>query len=161
MIDKFHDPLISPRETARYLRISDAMIRSWLTETVIGEPLVHGVRVAPRGGFSLPFAGVVEAYVLRSLLLDMQLGKRLVREVVAASYFGVSGAMSAFTIAFQVPNLVRSLFADAALQRVVRQERDVTVHPLRQARRGRARRLSRDLARDRDRQDGRQCGAET
>jgi putative peptidoglycan lipid II flippase len=40
----------------------------------------------------------------------------LVREVVAASYFGVTGPMSAFTIAFQVPNLVRSLFADAALQ---------------------------------------------
>ena len=40
----------------------------------------------------------------------------LVREIVAASYFGVKGPMSAFTIAFQVPNLVRSLFADAALQ---------------------------------------------
>jgi putative peptidoglycan lipid II flippase len=40
----------------------------------------------------------------------------LAREVVAASYFGVSGAMSAFTIAFQVPNLVRALFADSALQ---------------------------------------------
>jgi len=40
----------------------------------------------------------------------------LVREVVAASYFGVSGAMSAFTIAFQVPNLIRALFADSALQ---------------------------------------------
>jgi putative peptidoglycan lipid II flippase len=40
----------------------------------------------------------------------------LVREVFAASYFGVHGPMSAFTIAFQVPNLVRSLFADAAIQ---------------------------------------------
>ena len=40
----------------------------------------------------------------------------LVREIVAASYFGVKGPMSAFTVAFQVPNLVRSLFADAALQ---------------------------------------------
>jgi putative peptidoglycan lipid II flippase len=40
----------------------------------------------------------------------------LIREIVAASYFGISGAMSAFTIAFQVPNLVRSLFADAAIQ---------------------------------------------
>jgi putative peptidoglycan lipid II flippase len=39
----------------------------------------------------------------------------LVREIVAASYFGVKGPMSAFTIAFQVPNLVRSLFADAAI----------------------------------------------
>jgi putative peptidoglycan lipid II flippase len=39
----------------------------------------------------------------------------LAREVVAARYFGTSGPMSAFTAAFQVPNLVRSLFADAAL----------------------------------------------
>lgn len=39
----------------------------------------------------------------------------LAREIVAASYFGTSGAASAFTIAFQVPNLVRGLFADAAL----------------------------------------------
>ncbi|HVQ60128.1 MAG TPA: murein biosynthesis integral membrane protein MurJ [Solirubrobacterales bacterium] len=38
------------------------------------------------------------------------------REVVAAGFYGVSGAMSAFTIAFQVPNLIRALFADAALQ---------------------------------------------
>ena len=40
----------------------------------------------------------------------------LVREIVAASYFGTSGAMSAFTIAFLIPNTVRSLFADAAIQ---------------------------------------------
>src|SRR5947208_13184896 len=39
----------------------------------------------------------------------------LVREVVASSYFGTTGAFSAFTIAFQVPNLVRSLVADAAV----------------------------------------------
>ncbi|MBS1679898.1 MAG: murein biosynthesis integral membrane protein MurJ [Actinobacteria bacterium] len=40
----------------------------------------------------------------------------LAREIVAAGYFGVKGPVSAFTIAFQVPNLVRALFADAALQ---------------------------------------------
>jgi putative peptidoglycan lipid II flippase len=39
----------------------------------------------------------------------------LIREIVASSYFATSGAFSAFTIAFQVPNVVRSLFADAAL----------------------------------------------
>src|SRR4051794_8908466 len=39
----------------------------------------------------------------------------LVREIVASSYFATSGAFSAFTIAFQVPNLLRSLFADSAL----------------------------------------------
>ncbi len=38
------------------------------------------------------------------------------REVVAAGIYGINGPVSAFTIAFQVPNLVRSLFADAALQ---------------------------------------------
>ncbi|MFI5028819.1 MAG: murein biosynthesis integral membrane protein MurJ [Solirubrobacterales bacterium] len=40
----------------------------------------------------------------------------LAREVVAAGYYGISGPMSAFTIAFAVPNLIRALFADAALQ---------------------------------------------
>src|ERR671936_519663 len=39
----------------------------------------------------------------------------LAREIVASSYFATSGAFSAFTIAFQAPNVVRSLFADAAL----------------------------------------------
>src|SRR5207237_7847638 len=39
----------------------------------------------------------------------------LVREVVAAYYFGATGKINAFTVAFQVPNLVRALVADAAL----------------------------------------------
>lgn len=39
----------------------------------------------------------------------------MIREVVAARYFGTSGAASAFTVAFQVPTLIRNLFADAAL----------------------------------------------
>jgi putative peptidoglycan lipid II flippase len=39
----------------------------------------------------------------------------LVREIIAASFFGTSGPMSAFTIAFQIPNLVSNLFANAAL----------------------------------------------
>ena len=39
----------------------------------------------------------------------------LVREIVAAGLFGTRVEASAFTIAFQVPNLLRSLVADAAL----------------------------------------------
>ena len=39
----------------------------------------------------------------------------LVREIVAANYFGARGPINAFTIAFQIPNLVRALVADAAL----------------------------------------------
>ncbi len=39
----------------------------------------------------------------------------LVREIVVRRYFGVEGRINAFTVAFQVPNLVRALVADAAL----------------------------------------------
>jgi putative peptidoglycan lipid II flippase len=39
----------------------------------------------------------------------------LAREIAAAAYFGVTGPASAFTLAFQVPNLIRALVADAAL----------------------------------------------
>ncbi len=39
----------------------------------------------------------------------------LVREIAVASFFGTSGPFSAFTIAFQIPNLVSNLFANAAL----------------------------------------------
>src|SRR4029079_2946314 len=39
----------------------------------------------------------------------------LVRRGVAAAYFGATGPASAFTLAFQIPNLIRALVADAAL----------------------------------------------
>jgi putative peptidoglycan lipid II flippase len=39
----------------------------------------------------------------------------LVREIVVRRYFGVEGPINAFTIAFQVPNLVRALLADMAM----------------------------------------------
>ena len=38
----------------------------------------------------------------------------LVREIVVANYFGARGPINAFTVAFQIPNLVRALVADAA-----------------------------------------------
>ncbi len=39
----------------------------------------------------------------------------LVREVVAAALYGTKGPIAAFVVAFQVPNLLRSLVADSAL----------------------------------------------
>ena len=39
----------------------------------------------------------------------------LVREIIAARFFGTTSAYSAFTIAFQIPNLISNLFANAAL----------------------------------------------
>ena len=39
----------------------------------------------------------------------------LFREILVRRYFGVEGPINAFTVAFQVPNLIRSLVADTAL----------------------------------------------
>jgi putative peptidoglycan lipid II flippase len=39
----------------------------------------------------------------------------LVRDIIAASFFGTTAAASAFTFAYQIPNLVANLFAQAAL----------------------------------------------
>jgi putative peptidoglycan lipid II flippase len=60
-------------------------------------------------------SGIARNTAIFSILTGLSRIAGLVREVVASSYFGTSGPMSAFTFAFQVPNLVRSLFADAAL----------------------------------------------
>jgi len=38
-----------------------------------------------------------------------------VRDVVTASYFGAGGAMDAFLVAFRLPNMLRSLFAEGSL----------------------------------------------
>jgi putative peptidoglycan lipid II flippase len=50
-----------------------------------------------------------------SLATAISRGLGLVREIVSAYYFGVAGKINAFTVAIQVPNLVRALVADAAL----------------------------------------------
>jgi putative peptidoglycan lipid II flippase len=50
-----------------------------------------------------------------SLLTGVSRVAGLLREVVAARAFGAEGAINAFTVAFQVPNLVRALVADLAL----------------------------------------------
>jgi putative peptidoglycan lipid II flippase len=39
----------------------------------------------------------------------------LVREIVTAYFFGASGRINSFTVAFQVPNTLRNLVADAAV----------------------------------------------
>jgi putative peptidoglycan lipid II flippase len=53
------------------------------------------------------------AFFAAATALSRVLG--LVREMVAAYYFGITGLVNAFTVAFQIPNLVRALVADAAL----------------------------------------------
>jgi len=59
--------------------------------------------------------GVARNTAIFSIATGLSRIAGLVREIVASAYFATSGAFSSFTIAFQVPNVVRSLFADAAL----------------------------------------------
>ncbi len=65
--------------------------------------------------YTAPLARIARNTVIFSIATGLSRVAGLAREIVASSYFATSGAFSAFTLAFQVPNLVRSLFADAAL----------------------------------------------
>jgi putative peptidoglycan lipid II flippase len=79
-------------------------------EAVQGEPVAGPAEPPQRAG------RLARSTAFFSFATGLSRIAGLVREIVAASYFGVKGPMSAFTIAFQIPNLVRSLFADAAIQ---------------------------------------------
>lgn len=59
--------------------------------------------------------GVARNTAIFSLLTALSRVAGLAREIIASAYFGTSAAFSAFTLAFQIPNTVRALFADAAL----------------------------------------------
>ncbi len=70
---------------------------------------------APASEPERPRTGVARNTFIFSIATGLSRIMGLVREVVASSYFGTGGPASAFTIAFQFPNLIRSLFADAAI----------------------------------------------
>src|SRR5262245_44579976 len=82
MADKFNDPLLTPKDVARHLRIPTSTLYYWLGEEAGGAPLVHRVAPERRGWPSVPFVAVVEAYVLRSLR-DLGLTKRKIRDAAA------------------------------------------------------------------------------
>jgi uncharacterized protein (DUF433 family) len=82
MVDKFNDPLLTPKDVARHLWIPESTLYYWLSEEANGAPLVHRVAPERRGWPSVPFVAVVAAYVLRSLR-DLGLTKRKIREAAA------------------------------------------------------------------------------
>ena len=95
-----------------------AAVHDWSrAEPLPGDPILPAPATAaargapPRRGTS----GRARNTVIFSVLTGFSRVAGLAREIVARSYFGTSGAMSAFTLAFQVPNLIRALVADAAL----------------------------------------------
>jgi len=69
----------------------------------------------PARGSEAGGRGIARNTAIFSVLTGLSRIAGLAREIVASSYFATSGAFSAFTLAFQVPNVVRSLFADSAL----------------------------------------------
>ena len=62
-----------------------------------------------------PRRGVAVNTAIFSVLTGASRVAGLAREVLASSYFATRGPFSAFTIAFQVPNLLRMLVADQAI----------------------------------------------
>ena len=66
MADYYTKPILTARETARYLGMPESTLDVWLLER--GKPpLVHAVQPERRGWPRVPFVGVIEAYVLRAL----------------------------------------------------------------------------------------------
>ena len=76
-----------------------------------GAPYTRGVEEHP------PRRRLAWSTAMFSLATGLSRVLGLIREMVAAYYFGASGKINAFTVAFQVPNLLRSLVADQALGR--------------------------------------------
>jgi putative peptidoglycan lipid II flippase len=92
----------------------------WPLLTEVSEQPTMVLRVPPRrdeeGGPAepeRPRLAVSTAIFAAATGLSRVLG--LAREVVSSYYFGATGKVNAFTVAFQLPNVVRALVADAAL----------------------------------------------
>ncbi len=78
-------------------------------------PATPGHADGPAGGDDAPGGRLVRSTAIFAAATGLSRILGLVREVVAAYYFGAAGRINAFTVAFQVPNLIRALVADAAL----------------------------------------------
>ncbi len=91
------------------------------TAQLVGASPAAGMETEEEGGAEQQVAhsassrGVARNTAIFSIGTGVSRVVGLGREIVFASYFGTSGAASAFTIAFLVPNLVANLFANAAL----------------------------------------------
>lgn len=66
MTDIYRTPLLTAREAARYLKMPESTLDAWLADDA-RQPLVHAVPPERRGWPRVPFVGIIEAYVLRTL----------------------------------------------------------------------------------------------
>jgi putative peptidoglycan lipid II flippase len=104
------------REEGRQAFFEESALERWPVVTDLAEQTTTVIRtrdVRPPEAEARQRLGVSAAIFAAATGLSRVLG--LVREVVTAYYFGAAGKINAFTVAFQLPNLVRALVADAAL----------------------------------------------
>ncbi|WCB94838.1 lipid II flippase MurJ [Baekduia alba] len=80
-----------------------------------GSPRMRGRGGAGPAPTEAPRRSFARNTAIFSILTGLSRIAGLMREVLAAKYFGLGGPINAFTIAFYIPNVVRSLFADSAL----------------------------------------------
>ncbi len=102
MVDIFNDPLFTPGEVSLYLKIPRSTIYYWIATSSGGDvPLVHHMTPERRGAASVPFAALVEAYVLRALRNELHFTKRQVTDTVAdvRANFGTDFALASKRIA--------------------------------------------------------------
>lgn len=78
MTDIYKTPILTARETARYLDMPESTLDVWLAQD---EALVHSVRPERRGWPRIPFVGVIEAQVLRGLR-DLRVPMAEIRKAV-------------------------------------------------------------------------------
>ncbi|MEU7475326.1 DUF433 domain-containing protein [Lentzea sp. NPDC042327] len=125
MVDKLHDPLLTPKETARHLQIPRSTLDRWLREEADGAPLVHRVDPDRRGWPSVPFVAVVEAYVLRSLR-DLGLRMNKIRDAAEAvrREFDTPYALATRKIATEGVDIFLE-YADGDIARVGDQQRPI------------------------------------
>ncbi|WP_102142718.1 DUF433 domain-containing protein [Mycobacterium hubeiense] len=101
-VDIFKDPLFTPREVSLFLKIPRSTVYDWLrVGSRGGVPLVHHVPVDHRGGASVPFAALVEAFVLRALRNELNFTKRQIADTVTdvRDVFGTDFALASKRIA--------------------------------------------------------------
>ncbi|MDO9352282.1 MAG: murein biosynthesis integral membrane protein MurJ, partial [Solirubrobacteraceae bacterium] len=79
------------------------------------EPASPGPSMSKSEATATASAGRSRNTLIFSALTAFSRVAGLLREVLSTRFYGTDGAISAFTLAFQIPNLLRSLFADAAL----------------------------------------------
>jgi uncharacterized protein (DUF433 family) len=101
-VDIFTDPLFTPSEVSTYLNIPQSTVYYWLGASSAGNvPLVHHIEPERRGAASVPFAALVEAFVLRSLRNQLKFTKRQITDTVTdvRKNFGTDFALASRRIA--------------------------------------------------------------